>query len=180
MNLIIVGLLLWAASAIVRQISAYNERKHIEKLQEEQARIREAERENAAWQKRQAQINRENAQRQAEHERQIARQRQAQARLKAEQERQAKQIAKHEDMIARLEQQSKRAESDIEFLNQRTAELYAQLDYELMKQSATTPGSAEFEKHQRKVVTLHNQIHAAESRLANAEYRKEQAQRKLT
>lgn len=179
MNLIIVGILLWAASAIIRHISAYNERKHIEKLQEEQARIREAERENAAWQRRQAQINRENAQRQAEHERQIARQRQAQARLRAEQERQAKQIARHEDMIARMTEQMRKADADIDFLTTRIADLDYQLDFQLMTQAALLPGSNGFEKCQGKIVTLRNQIHAAESRLANAEYRKAEAERKM-
>jgi hypothetical protein len=129
-----------------------------ERAKAETRRQIEAEKARLAWQKRQDAINR---QAQAERE-----------RLRKEQERQA---AEMERMKHVLEQ----ATADIDFLQDRTADLYAQLDYQLLLQAGTVPGSKQFEKYQSKIVTLKNQIHAAENKMSKAQWNRDTAQRKL-
>lgn len=194
MKAIIFIALIWA---IVRLVSAIHHKAQEEKAERERQRIREeqsaireqmrmdreqmrldrerakeetrarieSERARLAWQKRQDTINRQAAQ--------------ERARLAKEQERQAKELAKHEEMILQMTEQLRKADADIDFLTSRVADLDAQLDYQLLLQTSSLPGSKGFEKCQSKIVTLRNQIHCAESRLANAEYKREQAQRKL-
>ena len=116
---------------------------------------------------------------QEEHEKALAKATRERERLRREQERQAAVLAKHEEMIARNTQILKQAVADIDFQNERLAELDAQLDYLMMKQAATVPGSKEHERLQSKIVSLHNQIHTAESKLSRAQFNREQAQRKL-
>lgn len=131
----------------------------MERLKEEQAAQRAEAKE---WTRRQVQLERE------------------QMRLAKEQERQAAQLAKHEEQIAQLEFKVAQAESDIEFLLDRTADLNARMDYLLLQQSATIPGGREFERYQTKIVTLRNQIHTAERQLDRARFVKQQAETKLT
>ena len=99
--------------------------------------------------------------------------------MKKEQERQAAQLAKHDAEIEKLKHTVEKAEFDIGFLLQRVAELDSQLDYVLLQQSGTVPGSKQFEKYQSKIVSLHNQIYSAETRLNKAQYAKAQAAAKL-
>jgi len=106
----------------------------------------------------------------AMHERQRA--------LEAAAQAQAQAVAVEKDLSA-ARYKLERAEADIDFLQRRSAELYAQLDYALMQQAALIPGSKGFESLQRRIMSLENQIHATETRLAKAQYNKEGAQRKL-
>ena len=137
------------------------------------ARIKEQQRLFDQQVKEQQRINRETA---AE----LIAQRKEQERLAKEQERQAVLLAKHEDQIAKLEQVVRKSSADIAFLQERSAELYAQLDYVLLLQAGTVPGSTQHTKYQSKIVTLHNQIHAAESKLSRAQYQREQANKILS
>lgn len=136
-----------------------------ERAKAETRRQIEAEKARIAWQKRQEQINR---QAQAERE-----------RLGKEQERQAKEQARLAEEQERMKHVLAQATADIDFLQERSAELYAQLDNVLLLQAGTIPGSKEHTKYQNKIVTLHNQIHTAESKLSRAQYQRETAQRKL-
>ena len=99
--------------------------------------------------------------------------------MKREQAKQAAQLANHEAEISALQFKAAQANADIDFLRDRIAELDAQLDYILLQQSATIPGSKSFEKYQSKIVTLHNQIHTAETKLAKAQHTKKEAEKKL-
>ena len=137
-----------------------------ERAQAETRRQIEAEKARIAWQKRQDAINR---QAQAERE-----------RLRKEQERQAKEQARLAEEQERMKHVLAQATADIDFLQDRTADLYAQLDYQLLLQAGTVPGSKQFEKYQSKIVTLKNQIHAAENKLSRAQYQQAQAQQKLS
>ena len=190
MNLLCILVIVWAVAAIIRKIAsashereAERERERIREEQQiirlEQIRAREAERQRSAWQKEQERINRERARKQAEHARAIAKAAQERERLKREQERQAAVLAKHEEMIARNTQILKQAVADIDFQNERLAELDAQLDYIMLQQAGTVPGSKEHTRYQNKIVSLHNQIHTAESKLSRAQFNREQARRKL-
>lgn len=126
----------------------------------------ESEKARLAWQKRQDAINR-----QAQTDRE---------RLRKEQERQAQQLEKHEEQIAKLRFAVKQNAEDIEFYTQRQAELYAQLDNLLLLQAGTVPGSTKHTEYQNKIVAKNNQIHAAECKLAKAQFCKAQAEKKLT
>ncbi len=136
-----------------------------ERAKEETRRQIEAEKARIAWQKRQDAINR---QAQAERE-----------RLRKEQERQAKEQARLAEEQERMKHVLAQATADIGFLQDRTADLYAQLDYQLLLQAGTVPGSKSFEKCQSKIVTLKNQIHTAENKLSKAQWNRDTAQRKL-
>ena len=180
MTTIIVILAIWG---VYRLLKCTAERRQAERAERERQRIREeqaaqreemrlmrerakqetrkqieAEKARIAWQKRQDAINR---QAQAERE-----------RLRKEQERQAAEMEKMRHVLAQ-------ATADIDFLQDRTADLYAQLDYQLLLQAGTVPGSKQFEKYQSKIVTLKNQIHTAENKLSKAQWNRDTAQRKL-
>lgn len=135
------------------------------RAQEETRRQIEAEKARLAWQKRQDAINR-----QAQIDRE---------RLRKEQERQAAQLERHEEQIEKLTFAVEQNTRDIEFYQTRTAELYAQLDNLLLLQAGTVPGSKDHTRYQSKIVTLNNQIHSAECKLAKAQFCKAQAERKL-
>jgi chromosome segregation ATPase len=126
----------------------------------------------AEWKQRQAEAKIETA-------RLIAVERE-QMRLAKEQEKQGEQLAKHEKRIADLEFRMSQAESDIEFLNDRIAQLDAQRDYLLLQQSGTIPGGKEHTKYQTKIISIDNQIHTAESKLTKARHIKAMAERELS
>ena len=190
MNVLIFAALIWAicklisaASRGAKERAAERER---ERIRQEQTRIREEQARARAWQREQEQRAREAARRQVEHDKAIARAAREREALRKEQERQAKEqarqaaeIAKHEAEIERMRHVLAQATADIDFLQERSAELYAQLDNVLLLQAGTVPGSSQHTKYQSKIVTLHNQIHAAETKLSRAQYQREQAQRKL-
>lgn len=190
MNVLIFAALIWAicklisaASRGAKERAAERER---ERIRQEQERIRQEQARARQWQREQEQRAREAARRQVEHDKAIARAAKEREQLRREQERQAKEqarqaaeIAKHEAEIDRMRHVLAQATADIDFLQERSAELYAQLDNVLLLQAGTVPGSSQHTKYQSKIVTLHNQIHAAESKLSRAQYRREQAQRKL-
>ena len=190
MNVLIFSALIWAicklisaASRGAKERAAERER---ERIRQEQERIREEQARARQWQREQEQREREAARRQVEHDKAIARAAREREALRKEQERQAKEqarqaaeIAKHEAEIERMRHVLAQATADIDFLQERSAELYAQLDNVLLLQAGTVPGSSQHTKYQSKIVTLHNQIHAAETKLSRAQYQREQAQRKL-
>lgn len=99
--------------------------------------------------------------------------------MRKEQARQAAAISKHDAEIEKLKHTVEKAEFDIGFLLQRVAELDSQLDYLMIQQAGTVPGSKQFEKYQNQIVAKHNQIYAAESKLNKAQYAKAQAAAKL-
>lgn len=107
------------------------------------------------------------------------RQRKEQERIAKEQERQAKAQERLEAEQEKMRHTLEKATSDIDFLQERQADLYAQLDYQLLLQAGTIPGSKPFEKCQGKIVSLRNQLHTVESKLSDAEWHRDTARRKL-
>ena len=102
-----------------------------------------------------------------------------QEKLRREQEKQANQIAKHEKRIADLEFRMTQAESDIDHWKEQVGNLYALLDYVNVELEQAIVGGKNQMKLQKQVITLTNQIHAAESRLAKAEHIKKTAKKEL-
>ena len=183
MNVLIFCALIWAicklisaASRGAKERAAERER---ERIRAEQERIRQEQARARAWQREQEQRAREAARRQVEHDKAIARAAREREQLRKEQERQAKEQERQAAEMERMKHVLAQATADIDFLQERSAELYAQLDNVLLLQAGTVPGSSAHTKYQSKIVTLHNQIHAAETKLSRAQYQREQAQRKL-
>ena len=172
MSLILIIFCIWGASALARATKETKRQREIERQRREQAaRSAELARMTAEWKQRQAEAKLETA-------RLIALERE-QMRQAKEQERQAAQLEKHEKRLADLEFRMAQAESDIEFLNDRIAQLDAQRDYLLLQQSGTVPGGKEHTKYQTKIVSIESQIHTAENRLNKAQHTKAMAQREM-
>ena len=163
--LIIIGIA-FVLSEIGKGAKAKRIKREQERIRAEQARIKEEQRRAKDWAKAETQIR-------------IAIEREQIAQRK-EQERQAKIIAEHDERIAKAEQTIKQTTADIDFLRDRIAQLDALLDLEKLEQAGAIPGSKTDIKCQKRIMTLENQIHSAESRLNKAQFARQNAQRKLT
>ena len=183
MNIIIFFALIWAVCKLIsaasrgaKERAAERER---ERIRQEQTRIREEQARARQWQREQEQRAREAARRQVEHDKAIARAARELEQLRKEQERQAKEQERQAAEMQRMKHVLAQATADIDFLQERSAELYAQLDNVLLLQAGTVPGSSAHTKYQSKIVTLKNQIHTAENKLSKAQWNRDTAQRKL-
>ena len=112
-------------------------------------------------------------------ERQQQRIRNEQQRIRNEQRRQAEQLAKHEQRISDLEFRMNQAEADIEHWKSQIGNLYALLDIEQSNRSKAAPGSKADAACQKRIITLNNQIHTAETRLAKAQHTRATAEQQL-
>lgn len=172
MSILLIIAVIWGASALIRAYSAKQSQREFQRIDSE---IRQRKLE-------QKQMAQELAQQKRDAElyvrKQIALERE-QMKLAKEQQRQAEQIAKHDKRIADLEFRMGQAESDIQFQNERIAQLDAQRDYLLLQQSGTVPGGKEHTKYQTKIISIENQIHAAENKLSKARHTKAMAQREM-
>ncbi|MBO5967291.1 MAG: hypothetical protein J6S14_02200 [Clostridia bacterium] len=107
------------------------------------------------------------------------RQAKEQKRLAEEQRKQAALLAKHDEQIAKLEYRMDQAEADIAHWKEAVGKLYALLDLAEAEQAASVPGSKTDVACQKRIITLTNQIHTAESKLRKAAYERNTAQSKL-
>ena len=123
---------------------------------------------------------REETARLIELEREQMRQAKEQEKLYKEQARQAEVLRKHDARIADLEDRMAQAESDIAHWSETVASLYALLDIELAEQAGAMPGSKTDVKCQKRIITLNNQIHAAETRVNKAKSVKRKAESELS
>lgn len=179
MTLILIIFCIWGASALARASKEVKAERERERLRREQAaRSAELARMTAEWKQRQAEAKIE-TQRLIALEREQMRQAKEQGKMAKEQERQAEVLRKHEEQIAKLEFRLSTAESDIAHWNEQIAALYAILDMEQLELAGTVNGSKEQMKHQKKIITLNNQIHAAENRLNKAKFEKSFCEDKL-
>lgn len=102
-----------------------------------------------------------------------------QFRQKQEQQRQAEILRRHEEQIQKLRFQIEQATADITAEQNRLSQLFALLDIAEATQAAAEPGSKADEQAQRKIMTLENQIHTTEKRIAKAQFTKAAAEKKL-
>ena len=181
--LIIIGVIYAICKLISAAFAASKERARqaqLERIRREQERVKlEQARQREAWKAAQA-AERERVRQMVALEREQARQAKEQERIAKEQARQAAQLAKHEEQIAKLTFRMERAEQDIEYLDERMRNLMAKRDNYMVQQAACTPMSKDWDKWQTKIISLDNQIHSAESRMANARFTREQAKAKLS
>lgn len=103
-----------------------------------------------------------------------------QIELRELQRKQAEQISRQEERIVKLEFQMKQATADIEAEAERISALYALMDIAAKEQAGAVPGSKADVRAQKQILSLNNQIHAAERRKAKAEFTKMTARQKLS
>ena len=166
MNILIFAVAVWGVCKLLTRASRNAKQRRaareLEEIKAENARRAQEARElREEW-------KRQEAKRKAALLRQIEIEKE-QARQRAEQERQRVALERQAAELDRIRFRVEQANKDTEFYSARIAELYAQLDYVLLMQAGTIAGSKTHEQYQRKIVTLHNQIHSAEQRLARAQ-----------
>ena len=169
MSILIIAVVSWATLEVIKALRARHlERKRIEERNRRDAEIR-----------RLAEAHRE-AQRKAkeEHLRIIEMQRE-QARQAKEQEKQAVLLEKHEKRISDLEFKVAKVERNIEDIDEKLADYYAQLDSLLLLQSGTVPGSKQFDSYQSKIVTKRGQIRREETKRFELLHTRDMAQKEL-
>ena len=114
---------------------------------------------------------------------QTFKQRQFDRRLEQQRKRQeriAKEQTKQAELISKLQFQLEQAMSEIETGNNRLAQLFALLDIANANQAAAMPGSREDVRYQKQILTLENQIHTVEKRIAKAKFTMSDAQRRMS
>lgn len=92
-----------------------------------------------------------------------------QVRQAKEQERQAKELARHEEQLLRLDQRMAVAEREIAFNREQRDRLFELLELEELERDSAIKGSATWQKHQKKVIALENQIHTHQKRIDKAQ-----------
>ena len=168
MTIILTIFCIWGASALARATKEAARQKEIDRQRREQAaRSAELARMTAEWKQRQAEAKIETA-RLIALEREQMRQAREQEKLAKEQEKQAEILRKHEERLMKLEQRMTIAESEIAFNREQCERLFSLLDIEEMERDASIPGGKEWQKHQKKVISLENQIHTVQKRIDKA------------
>ncbi|MBQ1570853.1 MAG: hypothetical protein IIZ78_07005 [Clostridiales bacterium] len=151
----------------------------------ESRRQAEAQRMREEWRRTQAEaklaIQRQEAmwkeqERQRKEQERQAREQERQAR---EQERQAAQLERHEEMLMKLDHRLASAESEIAFNREHIERLFKLQEFEISARDACSYGSADWQKHERKVISLENQIHTIQKRIDKAKADKRYCESKL-
>lgn len=107
------------------------------------------------------------------------RQAKEQVRLAREQERQAAQIERHEEMLMKLDHRLASAESEIAFNREQIERIFKLQEFEISARDACSYGSADWQKHEKKVISFENQIHTIQKRIDKAKADKRYCESKL-
>ena len=161
MSLLIIVLCVWFLSSLIRSS------KETKRKRAEAQRSADLKRMTAEWRAQKAQAELE-TKRMIEIEREQMRQAKEQEKLAKEQQKQAAQLAKHEERIMKLEQRMASAESELAFNREQRDRLFKLLDIEERERDAAIEGSATWQKHHKKVISLENQIHTVQKRIDKA------------
>ena len=155
MSLIIIIATIWGISALI----SHNKQARLAK---EQMRQREAQARLLREQRAYAQTQREETARLIA----LEKARQAQDAWNAKQEAINR---KNEERLFKLEQRMASAESELAFNREQRDRLFKLLDIEERERDGAIPESATWQKHQRKVISLENQIHTVQKRIDKAQ-----------
>lgn len=101
-------------------------------------------------------------------------------RAEQEQSKEAREQSKRAKQRAEFKFKAEQAAKDLEHWTEQWQALNALLDCAELEQTGTTRGSSIDIKCQKRIITLTNQIHAAEARIAKARHTKEQAELALS
>ena len=107
------------------------------------------------------------------------RQAKEQTRLAREQERQAAILEKHEEMLMKLDHRLASAESEIAFNREQIERIFKLQEFEISARDACSYGSADWQKHEKKVISFENQIHTIQKRIDKAKADKRYCESKL-
>lgn len=162
MSLIIIIATIWGISALISHSRQA-------RLAKEQMRQREAQARLLREQRAQAQAQREETARLIALEKARQAQEKLNEKFEREQARQAEAIRKHEERLFKLEQRMASAESELAFNREQRDRLFKLLDIEERERDGAIPESATWQKHQRKVISLENQIHTVQKRIDKAQ-----------
>ena len=162
MSLLIIIATIWGISALISHIKQA-------RLAEEQKRQREAQARLLREQRSYAQAQREETARLIALEKARQAQEKMNEKFEREQARQAEAIRKHEERLFKLEQRMASAESELAFNREQRDRLFKLLDIEERERDGAIPESATWQKHQRKVISLENQIHTVQKRIDKAQ-----------
>ena len=157
--------IIWATTAIVYAVRESARKRDIERIKADNAKRAETQKQM------QVEMKLAETRRKA-----IEAEQQKQAK---EQEKQAKMILKHETEIMKLKQKMEKSERDMEYWNERIANLYAMLDTVLMRQDGMVVGSTAHTKCQNEIIALESKIHTAEENYYKAKNAKEIALQKI-
>lgn len=188
--LILLAGILFCLYRIIQGIKANREQRRI--IEAEKAREADAARLRQEWrdqqmaykanllrvqalEKEQARQRKEQEYARKERER-LAREQERQAK---EQERQAAILERHEEQLMKLDNRLAIAESEIAFNREQIERLFKLQEMELTERDACTYGSSEWQKHERKVITLEGQIHTLQKRIDKAKADKRFCESKL-
>lgn len=171
-ELLIIGGIIWilarSASALRRQRLDRQAEQERERIRQEQQRIQA---EQAAQREEQRRMVAEQiaaARERAELRQEQERQRREQERQEKEQARQAAILKRHEEELRKLSIRLAAAESEIAFNREQRDRLFELLRIEETERDACIKGSGEWQKHQRKVISLDGQVYAAQKRIDKA------------
>lgn len=183
MTTIIIIAALFCVYKILSGISA--NRKEQERERREEQRQAEAQRMREEWRRTQAEarlaIQRQEAMYREQERQRKEQERQAkeQVRLAKEQERQAAQLERHEEMLMKLDHRLASAESEIAFNREQIERIFKLQEFEISARDACSYGSADWQKHEKKVISLENQIHTIQKRIDKAKADKRFCESKL-
>ena len=166
MSLIIIIATIWGISALISHIKQA-------RLAKEQMRQREAQARLLREQRAYAQAQREETARLIA----LEKARQAQDAWNAKQEAINR---KNEERLFKLEQRMASAESELAFNREQRDRLFKLLDIEERERDGAIQESATWQKHQRKVISLENQIHTVQKRIDKAHMDKAYCESKLS
>ena len=170
MQYIIIALLGYALLRLIRNIREAD--KEAKREAESQRRAEET-----------AQMRAEFRRQQTESKRIVAeqiRQAKEQERLAKEQEKQATILAKHEEQLTKLRMRLTTAENEIAFNREQQERIWKLLEFERLECDASTLGSTTWQKHQRKVISLENQLHTVQKRKDKATMERDFCKQKLS
>lgn len=102
-----------------------------------------------------------------------------QEKLEKEQAKQAEVLRKHEERLMKLEQRMATAESEIAFNREQRERLFKLLDIEERERDGCIEGSATWQKHHKKIISLENQIHTVEKRIDKAHMEKAYCEKQM-
>lgn len=168
-TILIIAAIYFVLKVIIGLSARHKERRR----QEEAARMR------AEFRRTQAEAK-ATAQRQAMMEKEQARQAKEQEKQRKEQERQAAQLKKHDEMLLKLDNRLALAESEIIFNREQRERLFSLLQAEEAERDACIRESSAWQKHEKKVIGLENQIHAAQKRIDKAKAEKRYCESKMS
>ena len=181
-TLLIIGVL-FCVCKVLSGLAA--KRKEQERQEAEYRRQAEAQRMREEWKRTQAEaklaIQRQEAMWKEQERQRKEQERQAkeQTRIAREQERQAAQLERHEEMLMKLDHRLASAESEIAFNREQIERLFKLQEFELSARDACSYGSAEWQKHEKKVISFENQIHTIQKRIDKAKADKRYCESKL-